>query len=469
MLTSEPNYLRKSHRVDLPLWVRIGEETYRAHDWSLTGVGIQDFQLNATADQVFEATLQLPMPDAQLDLWVQLQFKRHHGDIAGFEFYQLGQKARSILRHYIELAVEGKLGNVEDLVAVVTAPEVATPIQDALNLSELEEETLVSRFRLRSTLSIVTGLVFLLLLVATLFYNTTYRVAATGIVTGNLRKVSAGVNGLVTRLLVHQNQVLQTGQPLLTVRDEQYDSQIASLEQRQQQLQQQLAERENTSQTGKKRILEQLRAFAEIRKAELDRARSLYEQRLISFKDLNYVENQYRQALLNLTREQENTRGSTQASLAEAEPTRKALTEVNQRLQELRAKGAERQIPSPTSGTVFNLPVEPGQRVTAGSTVAVIQADRTPFILIRLLNADAIKLQPGMSANVVAPLLNREYQATVDAIGYTAVNSEVSFSQEASLNETLVKLTFNNPDVRLPANLRVKIWIQTFTWPDWLF
>ncbi len=468
MLTTEPNYLRKSHRVDLPMLVRLGENVFRAHDWSLTGVGIEDCDLELEENQIIDAVISLPMPDSQLDLRVKLQFKRHHGKVAGFEFYQLSQKNRRILRHYIELAVEGKLDNIEDMVAVVTAPEISTPIQEALNLSELEEETLVARFRLRSTLSILVGLLFLMLLVATLFYNTTYRVAATGIVTGNLRKVSSGANGLVTQVFVSQGQPVDNGEPLLNIRDEQFDRQIAALEQRQAKLRQQLSRIENASAPQQMSILQQLQAFAEQRGRELENARKLYAKRLISVKDLNYIENQYRQALINLTREQESHRGSFVASQVEAEATRKALEEVNTRLAELRAKGAEIPVVSPTNGQVFNLPVEPGQRVTASTTVAVIQADRTPYVLIRLLNADAIKLQPGMKANVVVPLLNREYTATVNAIGYTAVNSEVSFSQEASLNETLIKLTFDDPAVRLPANLRVNVWIQTFDWNSWL-
>lgn len=464
MLTTEPNNLRKSHRVNLPMRVTIRERTYRVRDWSLTGVGIEGFHEALAPGDVLDAMLSLPMTESVLNLRVRLRFVRIHGDIAGFEYHELSQRNRRILRHYIELAVEGKLDNVEDLIAVVTAPEVNTPIQDALNLSDLEEENLVARFRLHSTLSIIVAILFILLLVATLFYNTTYRISATGVVTGNLRKVSAGVNGMVTRLLVHENELVAPDQPLLYIRDEQFDRQVAALEQRQQQLRQKLAILEPSRDSSRARLLEELRTFVEVREKELEKARKLFDERLITVKDLGYVENQYRQALLNLIRELESSRSGSQASKAEQVALEKSLRELDRRLEELHAKGAVRPVLSPAAGMVFNMPAEPGQRVTAGTTVALLQEDKVPFILIRLLNTDAIKLKPGMKANVVVPFLDREYGATVDAIGYSAVNSEISFSQEASLNETLVKLTLDDGKVRLPANVRVKVWIQTFQW-----
>ena len=465
MLSTEPNNLRKSHRVSLPMRVTIGERTYRVRDWSLTGIGVEGFTETLGPDEVLEAILILPMTDSTLSLRVALRFVRRHGEVAGFEYHELSQRNRRILRHYIELAVEGKLDNVEDLIAVATAPEINTPIQDALNLSDLEEENLVARFRLHSTFSITVAVIFVLLVIATLFYNTTYRISATGVVAGNLRKISAGVNGLVTRVQVHENALVEPRQPLVGIRDEQFDRQMASLEQRQQQLREKLAILESSKDDPHVRLLEELHTFARVREEELERARKLFSERLITSKDLGYVENQYRQAMLNLTRELESSRAGDHASEAERAVLRKSLEELDRRIAELRSKGAVRTVLSPVSGMVFNLPVEVGQRVTAGTTVVLLEEDKTPFVLIRLLNSDAIKLKPGMKANVVVPFLDREYGATVEAIGYSAVNSEVSFSQEASLNETLVKLVLDDPDVRLPANTRVKVWIQTFQWP----
>ncbi len=444
--------------------VTIGEQTYRVRDWSLTGIGIEGFLQTPEPGEVLEAILILPMTDSTLSLRVELRFVRRHGEVAGFEYHELSQRNRRILRHYIELAVEGKLDNVEDLIAVATAPEINTPIQDALNLSDLEEENLVARFRLHSTFAITAAVIFILLVIATLFYNTTYRISATGVVTGNLRKISAGVNGLVSRVQVHENELVEPQQPLVGIRDEQFDRQVASLEQRQLRLREKLAILESSKSDPHVRLLEELRTFAKVREEELEKARKLFSERLITSKDLGYVENQYRQALVNLTRELESSGVGNRAREAERVVLRRSLEELDRRLEELHAKGAEKTVLSPVSGMIFNMPVEVGQRVTAGMTVALLEEDKAPFVLIRLLNSDAIKLKPGMKANVVVPFLDREYGAMVDAIGYSAVNSEVSFSQEASLNETLVKLVLDDPDVRLPANTRVKVWIQTFQW-----
>lgn len=465
MITTEPNYQRKSHRVNLPLLIQVNGTTYRTRDWSMTGVGIEDYDSAIEPEEMIDAVLIFPMKDSMLNLNVKLTFKRKHGSSSGFEFTDLGQRNHRILRHYIELAVEGKLDNVEDLVAVMTAPAINTPINEALALSDLEEEGIVHRFRYRSFLTISIGVIFVLLVLTTLFYNTTYRISGTGIISGNLRKISAGVNGVVQQVNTQENAHIKAGQALVNIHDEQYDQQISQLEQRYKQLLAQQEQSFNQSDSMHINLLEEIKEMYLHHKQELARAQKLYKEHHITIKDLRYIENQYNQSAINLARQQESRLGSVEADQIKAAANNRELKELEKRIKNLRIKGATVIVTSPETGFTYNLAVKPGTRVTSGDVVAIIQEDHAPFILLRMLNEDAIKLEPGMTAKVVVPFLKREYEATVTAIGYSAVNAKVSFSQEASQNETLVKMEFLDKEVRLPANTRVKVWIQTFVIP----
>ena len=65
---------------------------------------------------------------------------------------------------------------------------------------------------------------------------------------------------------------------------------------------------------------------------------------------------------------------------------------------------------------------------------------------------------PEPSSTSVSACVSR---ARVAAVGYSSVNGQATVSQEASLNETIIRLDFVDDDIRLPANTRVKVWIRT--------
>ena len=74
---------------------------------------------------------------------------------------------------------------------------------------------------------------------------------------------------------------------------------------------------------------------------------------------------------------------------------------------------------------------------------------------------DALKLKLGMPATVYVPFEDRRYLATVSAVGLAAVNAASLPTMEGGLNETLIKLEFDDKRVRLPANARVNVWVRT--------
>jgi hypothetical protein len=107
----------------------------------------------------------------------------------------------------------------------------------------------------------------------------------------------------------------------------------------------------------------------------------------------------------------------------------------------------------------------PGETVAARDPVVLVEADVTPSVLVRLPNEDAVKLRPGMPATVAVPFENRKYSAKVSAIGLSAVEANAPLTQEGALDQTLVKLDFDDKAVRLPANARVNVWIRNPSLP----
>ena len=100
--------------------------------------------------------------------------------------------------------------------------------------------------------------------------------------------------------------------------------------------------------------------------------------------------------------------------------------------------------------------------IDPNDVMVLIEKNSPPNVLLKLLTEDALKIKIGMEASVYAPTTDTEYDAKVVAVGYSSVNSQATVTQEASLNETIVRLEFVDKHVRLPANTRVQVWIRMF-------
>ena len=123
---------------------------------------------------------------------------------------------------------------------------------------------------------------------------------------------------------------------------------------------------------------------------------------------------------------------------------------------------AQQTVATPVRGKVFHVERAVGEYVGPNDIMVLIEKNSPPNVLLKLLNEDALKIKIGMAAAVYAPATDTEYEARVTAVGYSSANGWATATQEASLNETLVKLEFADQNVRLPANTRVKVWIRTF-------
>ncbi len=187
-ITTESNQMRKSHRVDLPLTVQIDGVSYKTKDWSMNSIGILDLTEDLEAGQVIESQCMFPMIDSMIVLNIKLEFKRRFKNCYGFEFIGLSPQVHRVLRQYIELVMEGKLNGLEDVVSVLTMPMLDTPLEDALTLSDEEEGVMAKHFKSGSTVAIVGGVFFLFILLATLFYNTSYRVDGIGVAGETLQR-----------------------------------------------------------------------------------------------------------------------------------------------------------------------------------------------------------------------------------------------------------------------------------------
>lgn len=440
MLTTEPNFSRKSHRVDIPLYVQINEHTYQALDWSITGLAIKPEK-----DEVFEseselpAKLLLPMKEAQLNLNVHIAVRRIDEDKVGFEFVDLDATTRRVLRHYIQMHVDGKLDSAEDMMAMATAPNIDSPLEDAINVSETEQ-TLLKRFRHRGLITAGIILLFILVFAGILFYNTDYRLEEPGIVYGNVERVTANYGGIIQHVEAKMGTYVPAGTPLFKLMNTSSNALRGTF----------LGTHLVTSRNLKteRRLLHSLYRDMIAADHSYRNAKHLFDQRLITRKDLENTHNNYLSSRTAYFRQLSRVKGS------HIYHDGKSIDGLPPLYPTIHAKHA---------GTVIAISAKPGQYVGANDVVVILQRNNTPpKVVFSVTNREALKLHQGMPATVYVPSQNQNYWGHVASIGRPQINTQATDSMDASLNKTLVSVTFNKASVRIPYGTRVHVWLKTF-------
>ena len=463
MISREANLPRKAMRVAIPLFVEIDGKNHAASDWSTTGVGIGDLQQLPQEGEMIQARLSFPMLESTLLIPVQLVYRGQHDDVAGFEFHGLSARNRRILRHYIELSLDGKLGDVDDIVAVAALPAAETPVHAPLTLGG-GGVPLPPRSRARAFGAGLLGLGVIAAAAGIVWYNLTYQLEGTGFVAGSITRVTANHDGQVARLLVQPGTRVDANTPLFAVENPQLRNEVEALEQHVAQLtgeQQRLAAARRQAESG---LLGAMRRDFTERERELANARKLYESGVITQRDVMIVADRLQGMRQDYLRQVSESATRTQ-SIDASDVVNRMRLELAAKKVLLARQEAERVVRAPVRGRVFQVERHAGEFVSPQDPVVLLEADVTPSVWLRVPNDDALKLKMGMPATIYVPSEDRKYSANVAAIGLSAASASAPVTQEGGLNETLVKIDFDDKRVRLPANARVNVWIRNPSLP----
>lgn len=461
MLTREFNYMRKAQRVDIPLLVRVDGKVYKTADWSMTGLGVLDFEGDIGPGDTIEMKLILPIVGASLHIDTQAACRNIRGGITGFEFVDLPARHKRVLRHYVELSLDGKLDSVEDLLSDFTVPDIETPIKEALNITEEEQVSLLRKFRSRAFLTMLAGFLLMGYILFTLVYNMVFVYETIGVAAGNLVQITAGTNGSLKKHYVkvgdevHGNDILFDLDDTklaeeLRKNDDQIDQQNKLLEQ---------AGREGEK-AGTSKLLELLREDFARKERDFVNASRLYEEKVISIKDFQYVENEFHRARINYIREQElqvNDRRAMTEKKGVVELKIDFLRSERQRL--LQALENVR-VKAPTNGVVFTLSYFTGEYLNPNDVVVTLATRENPFILFKMPSKESGKAQLGMKARIFSFETGKTYEGTISSIGYSAINPRSTLLQEVSLEQTVIKVDLAGSEVDIPLNSRVDVWVS---------
>ena len=465
MITREHNSKRKSLRVAIPLYVEIGGATYGVSNWSTTGIGVFGLPQAPEPGSVLPARISFPMLESTLTIAVDLVFRARHEEVFGFDFHELSARNKRVLRHYIELSVDGKLGDVEDIVAVAGSPVPHSPIELPLNLSQPASYGTLQHFRKRNYAAVAVGLAVMGAVASLLFYNVAYKVEGTGFVSGSVDRITANYDGRLTKVVARPQSYVEANAPLFTVENPAINALKNEVELMEQQLallsreQGRMLQARLGAEAG---LLSSLRQDTSASEQELSNARKLFERGVISQVDLMKVAAEVSDQRNTYLRQVAEGANRT-AAFGSSDQLARLRLDLMAKKMLLARQASDQTVLAPRKGKVFAVDKVAGEYVSARDPVVLLESDVTPSVLLRLPNDDALKLRLGMPATVYVPFEDRRYPATISAIGLAAVNAASLPTMEGGLNETLIKLEFDDRQVRLPANARVNVWVRTLT------
>ncbi|MBN2894987.1 MAG: HlyD family efflux transporter periplasmic adaptor subunit [Campylobacterales bacterium] len=451
-ITHEANQMRRSHRVTIPLYIRLGQTLYTTNDWSMTGVGIKGVETTYTHDEIVESSLLLQFTEARLEIPVKLQFKNSRNDIAGFEFVSLGESNRKVLREYLELSIEGRLQNTDGILGIYNEPIVETPVKESVMLSDAEAGILERAFQKRVRLYTIVGTLFVFLILTTIYYNTQYVYRSIGVISGNFIKISPAVSGKMSDLHVSIGDSVSEGALLFELDERMTVDKIEIIDQKLLLL--------GPAQPQPEPSSDALRAMLQQERNTLDKrlrqTKMLVDQRLLTQAELDRAQDALLKADIRLEQERQRDGGGESQS--------KALlalkTELELRRAELINELGYRRVFAPVSGKVYAIKSSIGNYVGSSDEVMVLQTKNAPFVVCKLLKEETVDIYSGMAARIYVPSLDQTFDATVEAIGNLAINTQSMLSDEVSLKEITVKLRFSAPLHDGQLNERVKVWFS---------
>ncbi len=463
---------RRHHRVTAPLNVRLGtsKQQYRATDWSLGGLRIDDMSLPLmkVGDEMH---LNLVLPFQGFDIGFDLQGRVVRMDdasgVVAFEFTEVPERSRDLMSHFIEDLIRGQMGTFEDAICRIDIP--VTPISTEPDPNP-KSDAPVSRWPMKTILMSC----FYVLLGACVFgygglltYSSLMRLEVqTAVVSVPLQTMKMPVDGLLSSVRFSLGERVERGDLIAEIDDPKLTAQIAAAD-----LEVKDAQGRHLRATEKYRIeAERLKLYQTINKTDLDVAKARLSARKVALKaaDAHYkrIAKLHAGGFSNAekfeaakARQLSAAAGVRELELAveqasamhavshkrhynhkefvvdldmlslELDETHSQLQTARRKLALLQEAQQSRVIRAPFSGHIVSLPHVSGVAVAKGQTVLVLEQDVAPTVTAYLDQDEILRVGIDDAAQIYLPALNRHVDAKVLSINRRSGYLDLKASQ----------------------------------------
>ncbi|HFC91908.1 MAG TPA: hypothetical protein ENJ51_03765 [Leucothrix mucor] len=489
---------RRLHKRDLfPLQMEINESTYFVSQWTLKHFKIEDYSGEVKLGQTFAIKPIIKFRDFNIQFDASataLHYNLKNQELIA-TFKDIPEEHQELLKYFSEALSSGDMVNIDNILRRVDMP--VTPA--STKLAEIPEKKNKSQKIKRGVftgLYLLVGAGLLLFTIATL-YNSFFRLEVeTAFVNSSIIPVQTHNQGSVKEILVHKNDIVSMGQPLLTLdvsnndrlpkhyRVDAAKQQVALYQALLDDSKNKTKHQTKLSQTRVNAARASLQASTISRNIKCNRRYATVIDRRnpkkrnaecqIARKKVTAARAKVKSAIAYLASAKESYKNNAQmgdrnnkstnvlnAKLEQAHSRLKAIESTPESL-----AGTET-IYSPIAGKIIKIVDLKNQYIKKGQLIAVIQQpDSEQFIEAHITPEEATKLTVGSKAIAYSPSLLRDYPMVVQQVDLTddviSVNNISLFNKHIDANKT-AKITLRFIDKQsetLTFALPVKLSIE---------
>ncbi len=461
----EENSMRKAHRVDVPIFVIIDNIQYRVIDWSLTGLSIKVINnVNFVHKKEYNSLLLLGMNEATISLSLTLKAVNQKRGRAGFEYVDLSEKNRLLLRRYIELYIDGKLDQVDSVMAVYNEPDISSAIKAPLRLNDHEKSELESSFRRKSFSSIIFSLLLLSILGGVLYYNLRYQLESIGVVDGNYKKIYPNKSGKIDKIYVKEGDRVKESDILVDfdTKDLLYKIEILKSEKKNRQEQEQEQRKVVKINSKKSKPLPD-REIMRIKQQFVNEAFKAYKNAQIQLKNHLITKSDLQNIKRSYLSAKESYAFYKKQYTVDTSPSYVApMKVVNYKKMDLEIANKERMLEeyrifSPIEATIYNIYAEVGDKVNLKEAIMTLWSHEVPRIICKVDELEAIKLKNGSKVEIVDELNHQKFRGVIKQISNLAFDKESDIFGRNKEDGVFVVIEPEDRAKELPPYSRVKV------------
>ncbi len=465
----EKNSMRKSYRTQIPLKVYLDNNMFDTYDWSLRGLSIKSNKSDFKEQNFYDAVLVLDLSEANISLKVKLKLIYKKDDKFGFEFDKLSNKNSKLLRRYLELHLDGKLDQVDSLMAVYEEPEIAMVISEPIKLNDDEKKTLKKSFLRKSVKSIVFSLFLLGSIGAILYHNLQYQFKIVGTVEGNYKNIYSKNDGTVENIYIKIGDKISKNDILVDLNSEETLYELKILEtiwdaKNREKKAQEVFQKRVVVEDDKK-VLHLKKQLVNESYIDFQNAKMQFKNRLITKVDMQDIkrvylsEKQQYELYKKQVKNHKNANILPPEKIVNIEATELKIADKKKHLERLRTF-------SPIDATIFSINAEVGDNINKKEPLLTLWTHQVPQIICTLDADKAIDIEVGSEVEIVDTKEKKRFKGIVKSISNLAYDKELNRASSKDASKILVVI---QPDIGtrvLQPHSIVKVLFKRKFWFD---
>lgn len=476
MANFEGSHLRKTFRLKLPAEVVLENKRYTVLDWSYGGFRIQKSKEEKFEDKEYPLLFILHFEGFSVELKAKAKLRWQKEIESGFEFTDLSDSAKKVMKEYMEAYIEGRLTDIGGIISEIEIQTVIPEIEPPLD-KNLQKKLDIKLFIM------VSFYLFIALILLTILYigfkgtQKVYSIDATYI--ADISFVTLEEDAKITKIFVQQGQDIKKGDRLFEVSiinqpnpvldlnilrskidfsTEQYniDEEIINL----------TKERENI-----KIYIDSLNQQLKNLENKINLYKDAAEKGYISS---NYLEsiNQEKQRLLEQLLAYQINLSKIDSQLKNLKSKKDILKNESKTLNFVFSQKNfnTKTYFSNTDGRILNIQASEGSIQRLGFPIILIEEIQNKgCFMARFDQTDGRYIKVGDTANVYIPSIGKEIKGIVVGIGKMSFKEYryISEFEEYNLQDLAVKICFDNVNISLRHGEKAEAYINVKRLP-WL-